>query len=378
MQVEQTLKTTPVAPVPPHDGTKPSSKSKELALPPKAYNPDVIYLSTDRRQEMQMVVTATGEPLGFKTPKQEASYLKSLEMAAPVEQYDPKGFLKSLGLWGIVGSGRGDDAFVTAVKDTDYKPHFGPKKFPIAIPGFIMKGMVNGSPSYEAVQGFVDPALSAYTNKRALWKKPLEPAQKPKPTDVTPQQRYAQPLSGTAGMVDWGSDFHDGEDQGKHGYGTFQIAVGMGFTEAQARRFSHNDSGVDTNKTPYGKTGPIVIGQMDRHFNFDRKGEDTRILWARRHLELAIEYGRKGAFDEAEVELGVGLHSLQDLFAHAQLNPTVHATLGKFVDDPQWSPVSMVEATVATRNYLKAYLKGITNADGSYELPPEPVKPSEN
>jgi hypothetical protein len=375
----QVTKTPTIKQVPPSKGTAHDILApKGGQKPPAVYNPDAIHLSANRRDEMAMAATVTGAKLNFKTPKAEAGYLKSLEMAQPMEQYDPKGFLKSLGLWGLAGAGRGDDAFVQAVKDTDYKPHFGSKSISIPIPGFIMKGMVNGSKSFVAVQGWVDPALAAYTNKRGMWKKPFEPGQKAKPTDVTPQERYPNVQNAGSALVDWGNDFHNGDSEGDHGYGTFQIAKAMGLSEEQARRISGSDYGVDMNTTPYGKTGPIVIGQMDRHFNFDRTGEDTRILWAHRHLEQAIELGRKGSYDEAEVELGVGLHSLQDLFAHGQVKPAVHATLGKFVDDPLWSPVSMVEATVATRNYLRAYLKGITSTDGSHDLPMEPGQPSPN
>ncbi|MBC7542340.1 MAG: hypothetical protein H7338_06380 [Candidatus Sericytochromatia bacterium] len=353
------------------DPHKQPAKGTTPAQTKPTYNPDGIHLSMDRRKEMTMVVTATGKPLGYKTPQQEANYLKSLELAAPTSSYDPKGFLASLGLWGITGAGRGDKSLITAVKGTDYKPHTGP----VPIPKFIMTAMVNESKTYHAVQGVVDPALSAYTNKRGLWKKPLVPAQTPKPTSVTPKDRYPQALAKlNAPSLEWGKDFHDGSGEGERGFGTFQIAMAAGFSDTQARRFSTTDYGVDLNKTPYGKTSPIVIGQMDRHFNFQRDGEDTRILWARQHLDLAIQYGRQGAFDEAEVELGVGMHSLQDLFAHGQATPSVHATLGHFVDDPDWSPVSMVESTVATRNYLKAYLQGISSTDGSFSIPPEPIK----
>lgn len=377
MQVTQTPKTKPVTPPSrPHKSKVAESATEKLPL--KAYNPDAVHLSANRREEMAMVPVVTGQQLSFKTAKAEDSYLKSLDMALPVEKYDPNGFLKSLGLWGIAGAGRDDKAFIQAVKDTDYRPHFGSKSISIPIPGFIMKGMINGSPTYHAVQGWVDPALSAYTNKRGMWKKPFDPKQAAKPTDETPQHRYPQVFAGTTGLLEWGNDFHNGDSEGAAGYGTFQIAKALGLSEEQSRRISGTDYGVDMNTTPYGKTGPIVIGQMDRHFNFDRDGEDTRILWARRHLEQAIALGRKGSFDEAEVELGVGLHSLQDLFAHGQVNPAVHATLGKFVDDPTWSPVSMVEATVATRNYIKAYFTGITSADGTYAQPMEPGMPSQN
>jgi len=355
-----------------HGGHAKPKPAKPNAQP---YNPDAIYLTTDRKAAMQMVMQATGDKIGYDTPKAEAGYLRSLELTEAMSDYDPKGFLKDLGLWGLVGAGRGDQSFAVSVKDSKYKPHFGSEKISIPIPRFIMKGMVNGSKSYVAVQGAVDPILAAYTNKRGLWKKPFDPAQTPKPTGTTPQQRYPQALAGKTTLVDWGNDFHNGDADHDHGYGTFQIASAMGFGSEQARRISGTTYGVDLNTTPYGKTSPIVIGQMDRHFNFNRDGEDTRILWARRHLEEAIKLGRQGSFDEAEIELGMGLHSLQDLFAHGQIKPTGHATLGKFVDDPLWSPVSMVEATVATRNYLKGYLQGISNADGGYTQPPEPVKP---
>lgn len=347
------------------------------------YDPDAIHLTANPRQAMQMVVLATGEPLGYKTPRQEAAYIESLDLAAPVGHYDPDGFLSKLGLGELKGSGRGDASMIHAVKESDYRPHFTLINRQVGIPGFLYKGLVNGSKSYQAVQGVADPLMAAYSNHRRLWDKPFTPTQTAKPTGQTPTERYPAIL-GDADKpiaIEWGEDFHSGTEGAQHGYGTYQIATALGFDPAQAKRIATLTYDVDLNKTPYGKTGPIVIGSMDRHFNFRPEGgEDTRILWARRHLEAAIAYGRQGAFDQAEIELGVGLHSLQDLFAHGQVSPSVHATLGKFVDTPGWSPVSFVEATVATRNYLRAYIQGIGNDKGDYGLPPEPIatQPSAN
>lgn len=142
-------------------------------------------------------------------------------------------------------------------------------------------------------------------------------------------------------------------------YGTYAIARNLGFSEEQAHRVAVTCFAVDRNHTPYGKTGPSPLDQMDRHFNLDRGGQDTRMVWASRHLQQAIAFGRETSYDEAEVELGMGLHSLQDAFAHGQLTPSMHGVIGEFPDNVTYSPVSFYEATGATVAYLRAYLHAL-------------------
>jgi hypothetical protein len=346
----------------------------------RGYHPDDLHLTVDPRREMAMVVKVTGKPLNFKTPAQEAAYVDSLSHT-PVTEYDPEGFLGKLGLWGIKGAGRKDADFVEAAAATDWKPNnttANGKK--IWIQGFLYDKLLHHSLIFRAVAAVGDPVIQAFSKVRHLWKKPFAVKETAHPTGETPQQRYPNAFAGRSGfddLLDWGEDFHGGVPgehihEGEQGYGTWAIARGLGFSAEQAKRLGDMCNGVDDDKTPYGKTKPKPIGQIDRHFNMNRQGEDSRLIWAQRHLQQAVAFGRQGAFNEAETELGVGLHSLQDLFAHAQSTPSVHATLGDFLDMVGYSPVGMVEATIATRNYLRAYLKGISSADGTWQLPPEP------
>ncbi|MBC7544054.1 MAG: hypothetical protein H7338_15120 [Candidatus Sericytochromatia bacterium] len=346
------------------------------AKTPAAYDPDQIYLTVDPRQAMQMVIKVTGKPSGYTSPAQEQAYIESLAMGTPVAQYDPEGFMARLGLTGIKGAGRTDESFVHAVRQTTYVPDTEVGGHSIWIQGKMFDKLLHDPEAFAKVKNSVGVVMDARANSRKDWTKPLPDKQTLHPTGETPKQRYPHALKGipnTEVPLTWHEDFHGGVP-GQHihdggaGYGTYAIAKAVGFSTAQAIRFGEVCNNVDNGKTPYGSTGPSPIGALDRHFNFNRGGEDSRLIFARKHLERAIEYGRKGAYNEAETEIGVGLHSLQDLFAHAQSSTSVHATMGGFLDEPEYSPVGMVEATVATRNYMKAYLKGISSSDGRYAV----------
>jgi hypothetical protein len=136
----------------------------------------------------------------------------------------------------------------------------------------------------------------------------------------------------------------------------------MGFPDDAARRLGEICNGVDGDsdvKVPYPNTGPMPLQGIDRHFNLDRKHEDTRYVWAQRHLQAAIAFGKQTSWVEAETELGMGLHSLQDSFAHGQVTPYLHGTIGEFPDDLRFDPIAYLEAEKATRGYIRAYLNGI-------------------
>ncbi len=335
---------------------------------PAAYDPTQIYLAADPRLEMQMVVTVTGKPLGYKSPAQETAYVESLVIGATPAQYDPEGYLATLDLIGIKAAGRSDDSFVAAVRQTDYRPDTTVGGQSIWIQGKMFDKLLNDPEAFAKVKNSVGNAMDAMCRNHKDWTKPLPDKQTPHPTGETPQQRYPGAIKGlpnTDTDLEWHSDFHGGVP-GEHihdggaGYGTYAIAKALGFSTKQAIHFGEVCDDVDSGKTPYGGTGPTPIGAFDRHFNFNPGGQDTRLIYARKHMERAVAFGRKGAYNEAEVEIGVGLHSLQDLFAHAQSSTSVHATMGGFLDEPEYSPVGLVEATVATRNYMKAYIKGIT------------------
>jgi hypothetical protein len=102
------------------------------------------------------------------------------------------------------------------------------------------------------------------------------------------------------------------------------------------------------------------IGDIQRHYNRSPAGvEDTRITAARIHLDRALSLADDGFYDAAEQEFGIGLHSLQDIFSHAQLTPTIHTCLGEFPDLVKYHPLSLFETAVATEGYFKKFIAGL-------------------
>jgi hypothetical protein len=303
-----------------------------------------------------------GKPVAFKNAKELDAYLLSMAKARPESTYDREGFLASLRLKSVLGPGREDAPTLDAVRQVDgFRPgtHVGDHevlpqvlafKIAMAKPALFLKLI----PSSNA-------AVEALSKRKALWKKPFSPAQKPHPTGETPTVHYPHAMRQLPPR--FGNDFHSGvptiADPDGTRYGTYAIARHMGFSEDQASRMGATCFAVDRNHTPYGKTGPSPLHQMDRHFNLDRGGQDTRMVWASRHLKQAIAFAQETSYDEAEVELGMGLHSLQDAFAHGQITPSMHGVIGEFPDNVTYSPVSFYEATGATVAYLRAYLHAL-------------------
>jgi hypothetical protein len=95
--------------------------------------------------------------------------------------------------------------------------------------------------------------------------------------------------------------------------------------------------------------------------------EDTRLIWAGLHLHRAVSLAREGSRLEATRELGYGLHSLQDAFAHGQATPFMHVVLGRKFDDVNYNPLATYEASMATRAYLKEFLR-LASGDPSNSL----------
>lgn len=160
-------------------------------------------------------------------------------------------------------------------------------------------------------------------------------------------------------------DLHGGidpfEDGRRPSYGTYSVAVMLGFSADEARLIAESVVGIDNNSTDLGRTSSLPFDAPSRHFNtnFDkRRAEDSRLLWARYHLERAISLRREGKKEEAEKQLGYGLHSLQDAFAHAQLTPLMHLIIGKKLDEATNNLHVTQKAVDATKAYLGAYLKG--------------------
>ena len=166
-----------------------------------------------------------------------------------------------------------------------------------------------------------------------------------------------------AGSIDPGR--RDGED-----FGSYDIALGFGFSNQQARRIATQCYGIDISQTHYRDpldparpriTGTVgKIGDIQRHYNRSPAGaEDTRITATRIHLDRALRLAADGYYDAAEREFGIGLHSLQDIFSHAQLTPSTHTCLGEFPDLVKYHPQAMFETALATEGYFKKFIAGL-------------------
>ena len=135
----------------------------------------------------------------------------------------------------------------------------------------------------------------------------------------------------------------------------------------QARRMAKECYDVDTDKTHYhdptDRTKARITGaegELDlyRHYNRSPFGvEDTRITAAKIHLDRALKLSDEGYYNAAERELGIGLHSLQDIFSHVQITPVNHAILGEFPDFVKYHPLAMYETAVVTEGYLKKFIE---------------------
>ena len=193
-------------------------------------------------------------------------------------------------------------------------------------------------------------------------------------SDLPKEARYFGILHRKVPQFAWDQGPHTGSiDPGPRAhenFGTYDVAVKFGFSEAQARRMAIQCFGVDESETHYhdprDRTQPRItgtvgkVGDLQRHYNRSPAGaEDTRIVAARIHLDRALKLADLGYYDATEREFGIGLHSLQDMFSHAQLTPTTHACLGEFPDLVKYHPLSMFETAVATEGYFKKFIAGL-------------------
>jgi hypothetical protein len=193
-------------------------------------------------------------------------------------------------------------------------------------------------------------------------------------SDLPKAARYFGILRKNVSQFAWDQGPHTGsidpDLRADENFGTYDIAVKFGFTKAQARRIAIQCYGVDESKTHYhdprDRTKPRItgtvgeVGDLQRHYNRSPAGvEDTRITAARIHLDRALKLADQGFYDAAEREFGIGLHSLQDMFSHAQLTPTTHTCLGEFPDLVRYHPLSMFETAIATEGFFKKFIAGL-------------------
>ncbi len=177
----------------------------------------------------------------------------------------------------------------------------------------------------------------------------------------------------------WGKNIHFGSDDFG---GTLQWAQDAGFSESQARHIAKANNAVDK-----GSTAPWpMVGNPSRHFNTNPQGitgtaTDTRMGHAEQSLTIAIQRQKRAndrrknawffpktrasvAEKEAMNALGTGLHSLQDIDAHAdqfvRRNLGVYHHLGAGMEADATGPVGspnqrLLDTQSASMDYLNSF-----------------------
>ena len=303
-----------------------------------------------------------------------------------VERFDPAGYLSEIGLPQPLTAGRtNSDVLRTFHLIRAYRPdarYFPFSKKTGALVQKIFLAISRISPSVAmAVDRRIDPLVVRLTEKKfqtdqyhsAPFGKLVEIV-KGEQSELPKEARYLGVLRKKVPQFAWDRGPHAGSidpnRRASEDFGTYDIAVKFGFSKEQARRIATMCYDVDTSQTHYHDprdpsklriTGTVgEIGDIQRHYNRSPAGvEDTRITAARIHLDRSLRLADDGFYDAAEQEFGIGLHSLQDIFSHAQLTPTTHTCLGEFPDLVKYHPLCMFETAVATEGYFKKFIAGL-------------------
>jgi hypothetical protein len=304
----------------------------------------------------------------------------------PTESFDPNGFLSELGLTQSLTAGRSNIELLRAfVLIDDYRPDARYFPMPEKLAAFVQKTLLLLNFISPHLVSAVDHLINPLIEKK-LEEKYVTDTHDPNPYgrfeeivkgdcyELPKEKRYFGILSRKVPQYAWDNGPHSGSiDPGRNGtenFGTYDIALALGFTESQASRIAIKCYDVDISKTHYhdprDQTKPRVtgtvgeIGDIHRHYNRSHHGrEDTRIMAAKIHLERALRLVDEGYYDTAEQELAIGLHSIQDIFSHCQLTPLVHTLMGEFPDIVKYHPLSMFETALATEGYLKKFIQGL-------------------
>ena len=303
-----------------------------------------------------------------------------------IERFDPAGYLAEVGLPQSLTAGRTNNDMLRAFHFVKaYRPDARYFPFSKRTGALVQKLFLSISricPSVAvALDRLIDPPAVRMTEKKyqtdryrsAPYGK-FEEIVKGAPSDLPKEARYLGVLRRKVSQFTWDRGPHSGsidpDRRANEDFGTYDIAVKFGFSKAQARRMARMCYDVDISRTHYHDPGnhskPRItgtvgeIGDIQRHYNRSPSGvEDTRITAARIHLDRAHRLADDGFYDAAEQEFGIGLHSLQDIFSHAQLTPSTHTCLGEFPDLVKYHPLSMFETAVATEGYFKKFIEGL-------------------
>jgi hypothetical protein len=302
------------------------------------------------------------------------------------ERFDPAGYLAEVGLPQSLTAGRTNSDVLRAFHFVKaYRPDARYFPFSKRTGALVQKLFLSISRICPclviAADRLIDPLAVKMTEKkyrtdqyRAAPYGKFEEIVKGERSDLSKEARYLGVLRKKVPQFAWDRGPHTGsidpDRRANEDFGTYDIAVKFGFSKEQARRMATMCYDVDISQTHYHDprdptklriTGTVgEIGDIQRHYNRSPAGvEDTRITAARIHLDRALSLADDGFYDAAEQEFGIGLHSLQDIFSHAQLTPTIHTCLGEFPDLVKYHPLSLFETAVATEGYFKKFIAGL-------------------
>ncbi len=304
----------------------------------------------------------------------------------PIESFDPAGYLSELGMTTSLTAGRTNADLLHAfhlIKEYHPDARYFPfsRKTGALIQKFILSTSRIALAPITAIDRFLDPVAVKLTEKKynthRYHKAPfgrLEDIAKGEPSNLSKEACYLGVLRKQMRQYAWDRGPHAGSiDSGRRAnenFGAYDMAVQFGFSRQQARRIAIQCYDVDISRTHYHDpqdaakpriTGTVgEIGDIQRHYNRSPAGvEDTRITAARIHLARAHRLADERFYDAAEKEFAIGLHSLQDIFSHAQLTPPIHACLGEFPDLVAFHPLAMFETALATEGYFKKFIAGL-------------------
>jgi len=349
----------------------------------------------DYESIFKWVEKVTGKPIAYQTPEAQHAYIQAIQ-GKPQEAYDPQGFLAGIGVKNVKTYGRDDKGVHKLVTTIDYTPNSTHVSKPLQVFQKVAFWFFKHFPkAFGWVANKVDNLYFVKKDMKAqTWIKTPVPQPPIAMTDpLIPKDLLKQVYAGTQSMkamsAGWQvststlfdkhflnapqadlsglfeDDFHMGvpdshdDHTGEQHYGSYAIAKQLGFSDEQARRIGTANFDMDLNNTAYGNSDAFPNGIPSKHFdlNKDKPGQqDTRFIWAQRHLDAAVELAKRGHFEQAEKELGYGLHGVQDAFAHGHINISSHAVTGEIPDAVKYNPVAAYEATLATIGYLHAYI----------------------
>ena len=356
---------------------------------PEIWEPGALDREIERCLAAPVDLYASGRWQPSVGRRQYEKYKTTLRGLAP-EHFDPDGYLTAMGLPRSLTAGRTSAEMLRAFHLIgSYRPdtRYFPLPERVAVP--VQKNLLRVSRWLPRPFAVFDRRVHPLV-VRMLMKKTRSRGQgdggygssrdidRGERSPCGKSERYLGIVRRQAPQYAWGRCPHMGRmvtdrDGGKV-CGTYDIALKFGFSEIQAARIARACFDVDLSRTHYrdpdhparrritGTAGGI--GDFHRHYNLSAPGdEDTRITAARIHLDRSLELAGTGYYNAAERELGIGLHSLQDIFSHAQVTPLVHTLIGEFPDRVQYHPLAMYETALATEGYIRHFIDRLNVAE---------------